>query len=555
MTTQPEDLRSERATSTDGGGASPPDVAAPTSRRRRAAAPAESGASGAPAAALPTADAADPSSPASRSASAAGAVADSGGWRAATDRECVHGGGGGGSGTRCPGRPGRCCSRAWRSRRPCCPAAPVVQGLVCGISAAIGYGVGVVAAWVWRAFADRDERPARPIAWRIFAVVARRRAGRRVRAGPALAVRDPRPHGGGGRQPGRPAAGAGAGRGRVRRPGRARPRPARGLPLAGPAARPLDRAARGPRRRLGHRRRPSPSRWSAASCWTGWCPPPTRRSRSATGSRPRARSSRPSPPGPAAPGRWSPGTPWAARAASSPGWGRPRRTSPAFTGGPALAPIRAYAGLESADVDRGPGEPGGRRPGTRRRLRPQVPRRRHDHRQRLGRPGGDGHGRVHDRRRLRDRRDPVLVPAVLDLLPGRPEARPGGRPRAVRRRLQQVVGAAAGQPAPVAGLRREPRLVRRRDGVQRRAGPAQPHVRRGLRRPAELQHALPRVHRRPRPGQPEVAPIYRDGRTVRFDDHPGPPIAAGVRRRGTGRGCSTCSTRRTRSSGGPRGCC
>jgi uncharacterized membrane protein len=52
------------------------------------------------------------------------------------------------------------------------PRSPLVQGLVCGISAAIGYGVGVVAAWVWRAFADRDERSARSNAWRIFAVVA-----------------------------------------------------------------------------------------------------------------------------------------------------------------------------------------------------------------------------------------------------------------------------------------------------------------------------------------------------------------------------------------------
>jgi uncharacterized membrane protein len=35
-------------------------------------------------------------------------------------------------------------------------------GVVCGISAAIGYGVGVAGAWVWRAFADRDPRPPRP---------------------------------------------------------------------------------------------------------------------------------------------------------------------------------------------------------------------------------------------------------------------------------------------------------------------------------------------------------------------------------------------------------
>jgi uncharacterized membrane protein len=52
------------------------------------------------------------------------------------------------------------------------PRGPIVQGLVCGITGATGYGVGVVAAWVWRAFADRDERAARTTAWRIFAVVA-----------------------------------------------------------------------------------------------------------------------------------------------------------------------------------------------------------------------------------------------------------------------------------------------------------------------------------------------------------------------------------------------
>lgn len=52
------------------------------------------------------------------------------------------------------------------------PRSGLIQGAVTGISAAIGYGVGVTVAWVWRAFADRDERPARPSAWRAFAVVA-----------------------------------------------------------------------------------------------------------------------------------------------------------------------------------------------------------------------------------------------------------------------------------------------------------------------------------------------------------------------------------------------
>ena len=40
--------------------------------------------------------------------------------------------------------------------------------MVCGITAAIGYGVGVLAASIWRAFADRDARPPRPWAWPAF---------------------------------------------------------------------------------------------------------------------------------------------------------------------------------------------------------------------------------------------------------------------------------------------------------------------------------------------------------------------------------------------------
>jgi len=48
----------------------------------------------------------------------------------------------------------------------------LLQGVVCGISAAIGYGVGVAGAWMWRAFADRDPRRPGPGAWRVFAVSA-----------------------------------------------------------------------------------------------------------------------------------------------------------------------------------------------------------------------------------------------------------------------------------------------------------------------------------------------------------------------------------------------
>jgi uncharacterized membrane protein len=52
------------------------------------------------------------------------------------------------------------------------PRGAVLQGVVCGISAAIGYGVGVAGAWTWRAFADRDPRPVRQGAWRVFAIAA-----------------------------------------------------------------------------------------------------------------------------------------------------------------------------------------------------------------------------------------------------------------------------------------------------------------------------------------------------------------------------------------------
>src|SRR5215218_4233024 len=50
------------------------------------------------------------------------------------------------------------------------PRSALLQGVVCGISAAIGYGLG--GAWAWRAFADRDPRPPRPGAGRVFAISA-----------------------------------------------------------------------------------------------------------------------------------------------------------------------------------------------------------------------------------------------------------------------------------------------------------------------------------------------------------------------------------------------
>ena len=48
------------------------------------------------------------------------------------------------------------------------PRPALFQGLITGVDAAIGYGLGVLGAWVWREFADRE--PIRPDrrAWRIF---------------------------------------------------------------------------------------------------------------------------------------------------------------------------------------------------------------------------------------------------------------------------------------------------------------------------------------------------------------------------------------------------
>jgi len=48
------------------------------------------------------------------------------------------------------------------------PRGGVIQGVVFGITAAIGYGLGVLAASIWRAFADRDPRRPRRWAWLTF---------------------------------------------------------------------------------------------------------------------------------------------------------------------------------------------------------------------------------------------------------------------------------------------------------------------------------------------------------------------------------------------------
>jgi uncharacterized membrane protein len=52
------------------------------------------------------------------------------------------------------------------------PRGGVVQGLVFGITAAIGYGLGVWAASIWRAFANREPRQPRRSAWLTFFIAA-----------------------------------------------------------------------------------------------------------------------------------------------------------------------------------------------------------------------------------------------------------------------------------------------------------------------------------------------------------------------------------------------
>src|SRR3954463_1392151 len=52
------------------------------------------------------------------------------------------------------------------------PRSGLVQGVVCGITAAIGYGLGTSAAAIWRAFPGRAPRPARRWAWRAFLISA-----------------------------------------------------------------------------------------------------------------------------------------------------------------------------------------------------------------------------------------------------------------------------------------------------------------------------------------------------------------------------------------------
>jgi uncharacterized membrane protein len=52
------------------------------------------------------------------------------------------------------------------------PRPATFQGAVAGIDAAIGYGLGVVGAWIWREYADRGTRPPTSRSWRVLGIAA-----------------------------------------------------------------------------------------------------------------------------------------------------------------------------------------------------------------------------------------------------------------------------------------------------------------------------------------------------------------------------------------------
>lgn len=52
------------------------------------------------------------------------------------------------------------------------PRPGIYQGVVCGLTGAIGYGLGVTGAWVWRKFADLPARSPKPRSWQFFGIVA-----------------------------------------------------------------------------------------------------------------------------------------------------------------------------------------------------------------------------------------------------------------------------------------------------------------------------------------------------------------------------------------------
>ena len=398
------------------------------------------------------------------------------------------------------------------------PRTGIIQGIVWGITAAIGYGLGVLAAWIWRAFADRDPRRPRRRSWLVFFISAAvlvvvsfglgqywqyeiRKLMGVTEYNIALVVASPF---------------VAAlvfclilliGRG------------LRGLYRW--VARLLDRW-------IGRR----------AAHATGWVlvaglaylvvtglllqgfvnvmneAYSVRDTKTAEGIHQPATSLRSGGPGSVIP--WDT-LGWQGR--NFIGKGPSVSDIEKATGQPAMEPIRVYSGLASA-------------PDAEARAALAV--------RDLERAGGfqrknllvvttTGSGwvdpalvgllRVPQRRRLGDRGDPVLLPAVVDLLPGGPVQGPRGGPCAVRRGLRGLVATAPGPAPPAVRRRRKPGVVRRRDRLQRRVQPGQPDRRRSLfAGPPNFNTLFREFSDHRDPGSPEVQPVYHDGRIVRFAD-------------------------------------
>ena len=188
----------------------------------------------------------------------------------------------------------------------------------------------------------------------------------------------------------------------------------------------------------------------------------------------------------------------------------------AFNGAPATEPIRAYAGLDSADGITATAELAARE---------------------LQRTGGlqravvavattTGTGWINeaeaDALEYMYNGNTAIVsmqysflPSWLSFLVDKENARHAGQ--ALFEAVDKLVRADCRRPAAQARrVRREPGLVRRRGAVpepQQRAGP---HRRRAVQRTDVQQHHLDRPDRDARRGSPEWLPIYDDGQNVRF---------------------------------------
>ena len=159
---------------------------------------------------------------------------------------------------------------------------------------------------------------------------------------------------------------------------------------------------------------------------------------------------------PAVQRRWRRGTRWDTRVATSSPPVRMQPNWPGSTAGPPRSPSGCMPGCTPHPTTRAGWPRAPRRTRAHRRVHPQITGHRADHRHRLDRPGGGELAGDDVQRRHRDRRSAVLLPAELDLVSGRPAEVHGFRPNADRHGSRTLATTAAGPPAEIDALRREP---------------------------------------------------------------------------------------------------